>query len=90
MNEQLCLFDAERGNERHVERITRDEARPFIEAIHYSRLLPNNVVYCFGLYEDAKLVGVVTYGIPASPSLCKGLAGGVQRRQSIGAEQVGD
>lgn len=76
MIEQLCLFDAERDKARHVEQITRDIARPFVEAIHYSRLLPNNVVYCFGLYEDASLIGVVTYGIPASPPLCKGLAGG--------------
>lgn len=29
----------------------------------------------FGLFLDMELVGIVTYGIPASPSLCIGLAG---------------
>jgi hypothetical protein len=32
-------------------------------------------MYAFGLYDDEKLVGVVTYGIPASPSLCMGICG---------------
>ena len=32
-------------------------------------------MYAFGLYEESTLVGVVTYGIPASPSLCMGICG---------------
>ena len=32
--------------------------------------------HCFGLFNEwGTLVGCVTYGVPASPSLCKGLAG---------------
>ena len=69
------LFALVRSPERHVEVIDRDTARLFIERIHYSRLLPSNVVYQFGLYDNKELVGVVSYGIPASPSLCIGLAG---------------
>jgi len=31
---------------------------------------------CFGLFDEwGALVGVITYGTPASPSLCKGVAG---------------
>lgn len=31
---------------------------------------------CFGLFDDwGSLVGVITYGTPASPSLCRGIAG---------------
>lgn len=74
ISNQISLFELER-RERIVERITRDEAKPFIEKIHYSRRLPSNVVYCFGLFEERQLRGVVTYGIPASPPLCRGIAG---------------
>lgn len=75
MNYQLNMFDLMREKERIVEPIPKDRAKSFVEAIHYSRKLPSNVVYCFGLYEDGELIGVVTYGIPASPNLCYGIAG---------------
>ena len=55
--------------------VPRETAKTFVERIHYSRKLPSNVVYSFGLYEKGKLIGVVTYGIPASPSLVVGIAG---------------
>lgn len=42
--------------------------------VHYSRRMPS-VTDAFGLYVDGELIGVVTYGIPASPTLCIGLAG---------------
>ena len=32
-------------------------------------------MYAFGLYENESLIGVMTYGIPASPSLCMGICG---------------
>lgn len=32
-------------------------------------------MFAFGLYEENQLVGVVTYGIPASPALCMGICG---------------
>jgi len=32
-------------------------------------------MYAFGLYDESQLIGVVTYGIPASPSLCMGICG---------------
>lgn len=41
---------------------------------HYAKRIPQ-IMYAFGLYEDNLLVGVVTYGIPASPMLCIGVCG---------------
>ena len=63
------------GGERRVVPIDRCIAKPFIEAIHYSRNYPSNIVYAFGLYNGEQLEGVCTYGIPASPNLVMGLAG---------------
>lgn len=46
--------------------------------VHYARRIPP-ISYAFGLYEVSKngkkLKGVVTYGMPASPALCKGVCG---------------
>ena len=49
--EQMNLLDLLRGDERQVEPIDREMAKPFVERIHYSRKLPSNVVYQFGLFE---------------------------------------
>lgn len=74
ITEQISL-DNLMIDERKVVPIDRQIAKPFIEQIHYSRIYPSNIVYAFGLYGNGLLEGVVTYGIPASPSLVKGLAG---------------
>lgn len=42
-----------------------------------------NIQYAFGLLADEVLVGVVTYGQPPSPSLCKGIAGEENRKNVI-------
>lgn len=42
--------------------------------VHYAKRIPP-MSYAFGLFVDDVLKGVVTYGMPASPSLCKGVAG---------------
>ena len=41
---------------------------------HYAKRIPN-ITNSFGLFNNNILIGVVTYGIPASPSLCKGICG---------------
>ena len=41
---------------------------------HYAKRIPS-ISYSFGLYLENELVGVVTYGSPASSSLCRGIAG---------------
>jgi hypothetical protein len=50
------------------------EVEPWLLKKHYAkRMCP--VSYAFGLYIDEQLVGVVTYGMPASPNLCMGICG---------------
>jgi len=41
---------------------------------HYARRIPS-ISYSFGLYNEMSLVGVCTFGSPASPSLCIGVLG---------------
>lgn len=57
-----------------VKQISYKECLPFILGIHYARRIPV-IQYAFGIFIDGKLSGIVTYGSPASPSLCKGVAG---------------
>jgi len=49
------------------------EAEPWLLQKHYAKRLPQ-IIYAFGLY-DPDLIGVVTYGLPASPNLCMGICG---------------
>lgn len=42
--------------------------------VHYAKRIPP-MSYAYGLFLDGNLKGVVTYGMPASPMLCKGIAG---------------
>ena len=57
-----------------VKRITRNEYSKFVIGIHYAHRWPS-ISYAFGLFDEKKLVGCVTYGSPASPFLCKGVCG---------------
>lgn len=50
------------------------EVEPWLLHKHYAKRIPS-ISFSFGLYEDNLLVGVCTYGIPASPSLCIGVCG---------------
>jgi hypothetical protein len=54
--------------------IKTEEAVPWIMQKHYAKRLPS-ISYAFGLYVEAELMGIVTYGIPASNSLCEGVCG---------------
>ena len=54
--------------------IKSEEAVPWIMQKHYAKRLPS-ISYAFGLYEENKLIGVITYGMPASPNVCKGICG---------------
>jgi hypothetical protein len=42
--------------------------------VHYAKKIPL-IIKAFGLYDGDALVGIVTYGIPASPNLCMGICG---------------
>ena len=58
-----------------VLRIKPEESYPWLLEKHYAKRIPQ-IMHAFGLYEDGKgLIGVVTYGIPASPPLCMGICG---------------
>jgi len=57
-----------------VRSITPQETYWWLLNIHYAKRVPP-ISHSFGLFRDGELVGVITYGKPASPSLCKGIAG---------------
>jgi len=54
--------------------IKNEETYLWLLEKHYAKRIPQ-IMFAFGLYEDNQMVGVVTYGIPASPSLCMGICG---------------
>mgnify|MGYP003112298765 CR=1 FL=1 len=58
----------------YITPITYDETKPFILDIHYAKRMPS-ITYAYGLFENKNLVGIVSYGSPPSPALCKGIAG---------------
>lgn len=67
-------FNAENGVTKYVRRITYEETKPFLLNIHYARRMPC-ITDAFGLFLDGELIGVVTYGVPASHHLCIGVGG---------------
>jgi len=59
-----------------VQAIDNETATPWILKKHYAHRLPS-ISYSFGMYNKTnELIGVVTYGTPASPYLCSGICGG--------------
>lgn len=50
------------------------EAEPWLLKKHYAKRMCS-ISFAFGLYDYENLVGVVTYGMPASPNLCMGVCG---------------
>jgi len=67
---------------REVLPISYDETKPFLLGVHYARRMPC-IQYAFGLFINGTLSGCVTYGQPASPSLCKGVAGEINRKNVL-------
>ena len=65
-----------------VKHISYEDTKPFLLQIHYARRMPC-IQYAFGLFDNDKIIGVCTYGQPASPSLCKGLAGEENRKNVL-------
>lgn len=57
-----------------VKAITRKETEPFIIGIHYAKRWPS-ITWSFGLFDGGELVGVCTYGTPASAPLKRGICG---------------
>jgi hypothetical protein len=48
-----------------VQAISKGEAAAAVIKNHYMHRRPP-MSYCFGLFNDEKLVGVITFGVPAS------------------------
>ena len=57
-----------------VMQIKNQETYSWLLEKHYAKRIPQ-IMFAFGLYDEDKLKGVVTYGIPASPALCMGICG---------------
>jgi len=57
-----------------VQPIKNIEVEPWLLEKHYAKRIPQ-IMFAFGLYVEEVLTGVITYGIPASPSLCMGICG---------------
>ncbi len=78
---QLSLFD-ESGDGYTIRKIDSKSTYDFLLNIHYAKRIPS-ISYAYGLFVAGELSGVITYGIPASPSLCKGVAGEKWRKDVI-------
>jgi hypothetical protein len=61
-------------NKYWVDKIKSYETHWFLLNKHYAQRIPS-ISFSFGLFFNEELVGVVTYGKPASPSLCRGICG---------------
>jgi hypothetical protein len=73
MQNGIGLFDTPHEGY-SVRRIDPKETYHYLLNIHYAKRIPS-ISYAYGLYLDDDLVGVITYGSPASPSLCTGICG---------------
>lgn len=57
-----------------VMRIPSRQVKEWLLKRHYAHRLPS-ISFAFGLARHSEIVGVCTFGVPASPSLCKGICG---------------
>lgn len=65
-----------------VKQINSKDSYPFLLNIHYARRIPS-ISWAFGLFDGDKLIGVCTYGTPASAPLKRGLCGDRYKHQVI-------
>lgn len=59
-----------------VQSIPHSETWEWLLKKHYAHRIPS-ISYAFGLYDNKRLVGVCTFGMPANPYLCNGVAGNI-------------
>ena len=57
-----------------VIRIQAEQTHDWLLRKHYAKRIPQ-ITDAFGLYDGKVLIGIVTYGKPATPMLCKGVCG---------------
>ena len=61
-------------SEYEVVQIPYSATKDWILNIHYAKRMPS-ISFAYGLYHYDELGGMVSYGTPASPFLCKGICG---------------
>ena len=61
-------------NNYSVKQIENKDTKHLILNVHYAKRMPS-ISFAYGLFEYDNFVGLVSYGTPASPSLCKGIMG---------------
>jgi len=54
--------------------IKPEETRQWFLQKHYMKRMPL-IMFAFGLYDERDLIGVISYGAPASPHLARGVCG---------------
>ena len=69
-------------NNYSVQQIEYKDTKHLILNVHYAKRMPS-ISFAYGLFEEKDFVGLVSYGSPASPSLCKGILGEEYRDQVI-------
>jgi hypothetical protein len=72
MQWQSSFFDVLEGYS--VAPIQAQDAEYLILNVHYAKRKPS-ISYAFGLFNSGELIGVVTYGTPASSTLLRGVCG---------------
>lgn len=73
MNRQYSLLDPVSADYA-VETIQSKETYDYLRNIHYAHRIPS-ISHAFGLFKENEIVGVITYGTPASSTLCRGVCG---------------
>jgi hypothetical protein len=76
-NAQQALNFFEQKNEDSeyvVRKIENSNTKELILNFHYARRMPS-ISFAYGLFLNGELEGVVTFGQPASPRVCDGIAG---------------
>ena len=64
-----------------VQSINSKETNEWLLHKHYAKRIPS-ISYVFRLLKKNKLIGVCTYGVPASNGLCLGL-GGIKHKKKV-------
>lgn len=70
-----------------VEKILYKDTKPFILNLHYAKRMPV-ISFSFGLFECDELIGVCTFGSPASRTLCTGIMGEEHKNKVLELNRV--
>ena len=65
-----------------VRKIDYADTKHLILNVHYAKRMPS-ISYAYGLFDADEMVGLVSYGSPASHTLCKGICGAEFKKEVI-------